>query len=280
MQMHRLAVVGLLSRDRVDGGPPRPGGVVYYAANALRFLGQPALIATKVGHDEEAVALRELGIPVVHKQASRTIEFGIENEGDRRRLLIREPGDGFTPADVREWLGPALAGSDWVHAGALTRGDFPADTLAELRRGRRLSFDGQGLVRSGEKGEVRLDADYDPEVLRHVDLLKLSEEETAALGLELDDRSLGSLGVREVVVTLGRDGVLVYADGLSELIPTRPVEGVDPTGAGDTFITAYLSHRRSGHSAPSAAHCANDAVRELLERRGRRTKGETRRAPR
>ena len=275
--MRPLGVVGLLSLDRVDGGPPRPGGVVFYAANALRFLGQPGLIATKVGRDEETVLLRELGIPVVHKKGSRTIEFGIENEGDRRRLLIQQPGDGFTPADVREWLGPALARSDWVHAGALTRDDFPAETLAALRRGRRLSFDGQGLVRSAEKGEVTLDAEYDPEVLRHVDLLKLSEEETTALGLELDDRSLGSLGVKEIVVTLGRDGVIVWADGLSELVQTRAVEGVDPTGAGDTFITAYLTHRRSGHSAPSAAHCANDAVRELLEGRAR---GETRPAPR
>jgi sugar/nucleoside kinase (ribokinase family) len=275
--MHRLGVIGLLSLDRVDGGSPRPGGVVFYAASALRFLGHPALIATKVSRDEEAVPLRALGIPVVHAKASRTIEFGIENEGDRRRLLIHEPGDGFTPADVREWLGPALARTDWVHAGALTRADFPADTLAELRRGRRLSFDGQGLVRSADKGEVTLDADYDPDVLRHVDLLKLSGEETTALGLELDDRSLGSLGVKEVVVTLGREGVIVYADGLAELVPTRPVEGVDPTGAGDTFISAYLSYRRRGHSPPSAAHCANDAVRELLERRVR---DETRRARR
>ena len=267
--MRRLGVVGLVSLDRVDGGTPRVGGAVFYAARALRFLDQPAVVATKVARDEEAVALRAVGIPVVHAKAARTIEFAIENEGDRRRLLIQEPGDSFTPADVNEWLASALAGCDWVHAGALTRADFPAATLAALRRGRRLSFDGQGLVRSAGKGAVTLDGDYDPEVLGHVDLLKLSEEEADALGLELDDRSLGSLGVKEVVVTLGRDGVIVYADGLSELVPTKPLQGVDPTGAGDTFIVAYLSYRRAGQGAPSAARCANDAVRALIERRAR-----------
>jgi sugar/nucleoside kinase (ribokinase family) len=275
--MRRLAVVGLVSLDRVDGSAPRLGGAVFYAAQALRFLDQTALIATKVSREKEALGLQAIGIPVAHAKAKRTIAFSIQNEGDRRRLRIEEPGDSFTPADVRGWLGSALVASDWVHAGALTRADFSAETLAALRRGRRLSLDGQGLVRSAGKGEVTLDADYDPEILRHVDLLKLSEEETVALGLELDDRSLGSLGVKEVVVTLGKNGVLVYADGFSELVPTRPIEGVDPTGAGDTFIVAYLSYRRGGHSAPSAARCANDAVRALIERRAR---AGTRRAPR
>jgi sugar/nucleoside kinase (ribokinase family) len=275
--MRRLGVVGLVSLDRVDGGAPRLGGAVFYAARALRFLDQQAVIATKVGREEEALALQAVGIPVVHSKAARTIEFSIQNEGDRRRLLIEEPGDGFTPADMRGWLAPALAGCDWVHAGALTRADFSAETLAALRRGRRLSLDGQGLVRSAGKGEVTLDGDCDPEVLRHVDLLKLSEEEAEALGLGLDDRSLGSLGVKEVVVTLGKEGVIVYADGLAELVPTRPLEGVDPTGAGDTFIVAYLSYRRGGQGAPSAARCANDAVRALIDQRAR---VETRRARR
>jgi sugar/nucleoside kinase (ribokinase family) len=275
--MHRLGVVGLVSLDRVDGGAPRLGGAVFYAARALRFLDQPAVIATKVGREEEALALQAVGIPVVHAKAARTIEFGIENEGDRRRLRIEVPGEGFTPADVRGWLASALAGCDWVHAGALTRADFSAETLAALRRGRRLSLDGQGLVRSAGKGEVTLDGDFDPETLRHVDLLKLSEEEADALGVELDDRSLGSLGVKEVVVTLGKDGVIVYADGLAELVPTRPLEGVDPTGAGDTFVVAYLCYRRGGQGAPSAARCANDAVRALMEQRAR---AETRRVRR
>jgi sugar/nucleoside kinase (ribokinase family) len=73
-----------------------------------------------------------------------------------------------------------------------------------------LSFDGQGLVRPARKGEIAPDAEYDPEVLRQVDVLKLGEEEADALGLGLDERSLRSLGVPEVVVTLGSRGTVVY----------------------------------------------------------------------
>jgi sugar/nucleoside kinase (ribokinase family) len=272
--MRRLAVVGLVSLDRVDGGAPRPGGAPFYTARALRFLRQPSVVVTKAARREDIIALRALGIPVVHRPAERTITFEIGYDGDRRRLVIEEEGDPFTPADVREWIAPALAGVDWVHAGALTQSDFPADTLAALRRGRRLSLDGQGLVRPAEKGDVTLRADYDRTLLRHVDVLKLDEEEASALGLGVDERSLGSLGVPEVVVTLGPRGAVVFADALAEHVPTRPLDGVDPTGAGDQFMAAYLSYRRSGHAPPSAARCANDVVRALLAtsetRRGRR----------
>jgi sugar/nucleoside kinase (ribokinase family) len=225
-------------------------------------------VATKAAG--KALGLQALGLPVVHGPADRTIAFRIDYAGEARRLVLEEAGEPFTRDDVRGWLAPALVGTDWVHAGAMTRADFPAETLAVLRRGRRLSFDGQGLVRPARTGEIVLDADYDRGVLHHVDLLKLGEDEVNALGLGLDDRSLRSLGVPEVVITLGRRGAVVYADGLAEHVPTRPLAGVDPTGAGDEFIAAYLSYRRHGHGPPSAARCANDAVRALLERSHRR----------
>ncbi|HEU4449006.1 MAG TPA: carbohydrate kinase family protein [Gaiellaceae bacterium] len=236
-----------------------------YAARALRLLGQPAVVATKIA-DEDRPRLAALGLPVVARSAARTIGFRIENDGARRRLEIDELGEPWSEADVRGWVGEALAGCDWVHAGALTRGDFGPGALAALRRGRKLSFDGQGLVRVAASGPVVLDADYDPDLLRHVDLLKLADEELEALGCELDERSLATLGVREIVVTLGREGAVVYADGLAEHVPTFPLEGVDPTGAGDAWTAAYVAYRRRRHSPVSAARLANGAASALLGR--------------
>ena len=262
--MRLLGVVGLVSLDRVDGGLPRLGGAPFYAAKALRLLGRPALIATKIAPEDSARGLHALGVPVYARPAAHTITFRIENDGDHRSMEIEELGDPWTPEDVSDWLEAALRPADWLHAGALTRADFPAETLALLRRGRVLSFEGQGLVRPAEKGEVRVDADYDPEVLRHVDILKLSEQEAEALGIALDDRSLASLGVPEIVVTLGSRGCVVFADGLSEYVPARPVEARDPTGSGDKFMAAYLTYRRMRHPPTSAARLAGEVVRALL----------------
>jgi sugar/nucleoside kinase (ribokinase family) len=201
---------------------------------------------------------------VAARPATRTIAFRIENAGDGRSLEIEQPGEPWTLAEARGWVGDALAHADWVHAGALTRGDFPVETLAALGRGRTLSLDGQGLTRPAQTGRVEPDADYDPALLRHVDILKLSQEEADVLGLSPDERSLRSLGVREVVVTQGRKGCVVYADGLAERVPARPLDVPDPTGAGDEFMAAYLSYRRRRHGPPSAARLASEVVHRLL----------------
>jgi sugar/nucleoside kinase (ribokinase family) len=257
--MHRLGVVGLVTLDRVDGGLPRLGGAPFYAAQAMRLLGHPAVLATKVA-DEDRHRLSALGLPVTARTAERTIVFRIENREEGRLMAIEELGDPWTPGDVRAWLGATLAGCGWVHAGALTRADFPAETLAALRRGRRLSLDGQALVRPYRTGEIEFDAEFDREVLRQVDVLKLSEEEARELSLSPTDRSLGSLGVPEIVLTLGRRGSIVYADGLAEHVPTRPLDWADPTGAGDVFMAAYASFRLRRHAPPSAARLATETT--------------------
>jgi sugar/nucleoside kinase (ribokinase family) len=264
--MRRLGVVGLTALDLVDGGAPRVGGAVYYAARVLRFLGHPAVMATKFAEPDRALVapLFRLGVPVETGPASSTISFRIDNEPAGRRMAIESLGDPWTPEEARGWLARALAGTDYLHAGALTRADFSPETLATLSTGRILSLDGQGLVRRAHTGKLVLDTDFDPELLQHVDILKLGGEEADALGVGHDERSLGSLGVPEVVVTLARRGAIVFADGLAEHVPTRPLDGIDPTGAGDQFIAAYLSYRRRGHGPPSAARCATDAVYALL----------------
>ena len=261
--MRQLAVVGNLSRDLVDGGPPRAGGAPFHAARALRVLGRPALVAAKCAdsdRDSLLAPLVRLGLPVLWRGGSSTATFSFRYDGDRRTMAVDALGDPWTTADLQ-----GLERADWVHVGALARSDFPAGTLAVLARDRRLSFDGQGLVRPDRTGPLELDADYDPEVLRHVSILKLAKEEAQALIGEPDVDALRSLGVPEVVVTLGSEGSLVLTDGKLERVPARPVGGgIDPTGAGDAFAAVYLASRSTGHAPAAAARRATALVAGLL----------------
>src|SRR5438105_2358963 len=202
--------------------PPRLGGGPYYAALALRALARPGAIAAKCGAAERDALLPPLaatGLPVRCLAGRSTTTFAFAYEGERRQLTTEALGDVWTPAEADGWVARALGRAEWVHVAPLLRGDFPPETLERLARGRRLSFDAQGLVRPRRLGPVVTDADYDQDLLQHVSILKLSEGEARILVDGLDEAALGSFGVREVVVTLGSRGAVVFADGVAEHVP-------------------------------------------------------------
>jgi sugar/nucleoside kinase (ribokinase family) len=257
-------VIGNVACDLVDGGPPRVGGGPFYAAKALQILGRPARILTRCSRADRDALLPDLvalGVPVTWREAATTSTFGIRYDGDRRFMQVEEVGHRWTPADARD---PSLAGATAVHVAPLLRSDFPPDTLAELARGRRLSLDGQGLVRPGRTGELALDADFDPAVLSHLSVLKLAEEEAETVLGRVDRRAVAELGVPEVLVTLGPRGSIVYANGSETFVPANEVKDVDPTGAGDAYSTAYLAARSTGSPPVVAAKRATALVEGLL----------------
>jgi sugar/nucleoside kinase (ribokinase family) len=250
-----LALVGNLARDLVDGGPPRIGGGPYYGARAWRGLGRRATIFTRCGTEERVEYIRKLtalGLPVVSLEGTDTTTFSFHYEGAVRIMNVEHMGDSWTPADI-EVIPPEA----WVHVAPLLRSDFPAETLAALGRGRHLSLDGQGLVRAAQLGPLQLDADYDPALLEHVQILKLAEEEAEVVG------AVDKLGVPEVLVTFGERGSRVYFDGRSEKVGAWPV-AADPTGSGDAFSAAYLAGRAQGLEPISAARQATSVVAGLL----------------
>src|SRR6185503_15796765 len=126
----------------------------------------------------------------------RTYRFRFEYRDGEREMTVDAFAEPWTPGPWLDLLRPYHA----VHVGALAIGEYPPETLAALARGRRLSLDGQGLVRVAATGPLRLEARADPDVLRHLAILKLSEEEADAL---TDGKSVASLGVPEIVVTHG-----------------------------------------------------------------------------
>jgi sugar/nucleoside kinase (ribokinase family) len=254
----QLALVGNLSRDGVEGGAPRIGGAPYYAGRAWRALGRRATLVTRCGREDRPAYARHiatLGLPVVLLAGELTTAFSFYYEGEVRFMTVEQVGDAWTPADA-----DAVPRGAWVHVAPLLRSDFPADTLAALARGRRLSLDGQGLVRCAETGSLRLDAEFDPAVLDHVQILKLAEEEADVVG------AIDKLGVPEVLVTHGHHGSTVYANGRVEKVGAWPI-AADPTGSGDAFSAAYLAGRSRGLAPVSAARRATALVAALLVER-------------
>jgi sugar/nucleoside kinase (ribokinase family) len=262
--MRPLGVIGPLSSDVVAGGEARIGGGPWHAGRALRVLQQRAVVAVKCGEPERVPFLRRLaalGLPVSLVTGGETTAFSFSYDAEARRTMtVDAVGEPWSPDDLPAQL---LRRVEWLHLAPLLRGDFPAETVARLARGRRLLLDGQGLVRARRTGPLVLDADFDHALLRHVAILKLAEEEARAIVGDAELTELRELGVPEVVVTFGLAGSLVLARGVAQPVRAHPVDA-DPTGAGDAFSIAYLDARASGHAPVSAARRATALVASLL----------------
>ena len=271
--MPSAAIVGNLVLDVVAGAPERPGGAVWYCARALREIDPDAdvvLVCRSAPKDYAALVpgLEGFGFPVHWRPAERTTRFSFHYDGERRIMQIDALADPWTPTDIRGWVGEIIGDTPWVLVGALTRGDFPLETLTALTtRGHRLIVDAQGLVRHGHVGPLRSDGTVDRAVLGHITALKLNDEEAEQLCGGIDEASLRTLGIPEVVLTLGSEGALILSDEITTHVDAVPIEGpVDPTGAGDSFLLAYAVARQRGSDPNEAGLIASRFVSTIIAR--------------
>jgi sugar/nucleoside kinase (ribokinase family) len=256
--------MGHLSRDVVAGGAPRIGGGPWHTTRALRALGGNAVLFAKCGEPERRSFQSQLaatGLVTTLAVGGETTAFSMSyDEHGVRAMTVEAVGEPWRASDVRQDL---LRDVEWLHVAPLLRSDFDADTLARLGRGRRILLDGQGLVRLPQRGPLVLDDDFDGDMLGHVAILKLAEEEARAIVGDGKLESLTSLGVPEILVTFGLEGSLVLTREGATHVPAHAVH-VDPTGAGDAFAVAYLAARAARHAPVSAARRATAVVSALL----------------
>ena len=254
-----IVLLGNLARDLLPGVPPRAGGGPTYGVRALQRLGASGQVYARCAEDDREALfepLAGLGVDATYVSGASTACFEISYTGERRVMSLVAAGDTWQPEDVPRF--PAAV--SWAHVAPLVRSDFPAETLAVLAAGRRILFDGQGLVRAARPGRLLLDADYDPAVLRYLTALKLADDEAEVLG------DPAAIEVAEVIVTHGSRGATVYTGGRAERVFSDPVDA-DPTGSGDIFSTAYASARARGLTPVDAAQLAANLVSALLKER-------------
>ena len=116
-----------------------------------------------------------------------------------------------------------------------------------------------------------------PELLAQVTVIVSNETETAELaGLSQSARfdvaeaamRLRELGPPTVIVTLGADGAHVVDDRGHRRIPAVAVQAVDSTGAGDTFIGAFVAALFTGADLFDAVDFAQRAAALSVTRAG------------
>jgi len=107
-----------------------------------------------------------------------------------------------------------------------------------------------------------------------IDLIKPNFDEAVALsGLDYDDLRdhpnklieigealLKKTGAKELVMTRGKDGMTIFANGKIEQVPTYARQVFDVTGAGDTVIAALSLGLASGLTLSESCMLANFAA--------------------
>lgn len=235
-----------------------PGGTAYYFAEAMRHLDPDGFrLVTSVGATEMPVPekMRDGGLDVTVIPSRRSVYFENkygEDMNDRTQRVLAK-ADPFTVENLKG------IDAEVYHLGTLLADDFGLDVIKELSRRGRVSVDVQGYLRKVE-GESVVPADYADKLqaLPYIDILKANEKEMETLTGTADPykaaRILADWGVKEVLLTLGDKGSLVYAEGEYYEIPAFAPEAlVDATGCGDTYMAGYLHRRRRGASYRDAA---------------------------
>ena len=222
-----------------------PGGAPVNMLTAVSKAGLKTAFIGKVGDDMHGNFLietaKQAGIDtrgiVVDDTVFTTLAFvTLDENGEREFSFARKPG-ADTMLCYKEVDADLLRDTKVFHIGSLSLTDEPARTttfqaVREARKyGAVISYDPnyrEPLWDNRENAMERMKS-----ILPFVDIMKLSDEETALL-------TLGT-GVRLVAVTLGSEGVLICSRDGSRKVPGFVSHVVDTTGAGDSFWGAFVS---------------------------------------
>lgn len=274
--MKKICCIGHITLDKIitqKFEAYMPGGTAYYFAKALRnFDHENFRLVTSVGESEMKTVdeLRAEGfdVEVIPSRESVFFENKYGNNMSNRTQRVLAKADPFTIEKLKD------VKADIFHLGTLLADDFSLDVIQELSKRGRVSVDIQGYLRRVE-GEAVVHEDYarKREMMQYVSILQANEKEMEVLtGSAIPHeaaRILADWGVEEVLLTHSNLGSLIYTGGVFYDIPAfPPVELVDATGCGDTYMAGYLYKRCKGASYQEAGTFAAAMCTLKLQNKG------------
>ncbi|MBS7564475.1 ribokinase [Mucilaginibacter sp. Bleaf8] len=261
--MYDICCVGHITLDKVvnqTGEFHMAGGTAYYFANAVHNLPVNFSLVTAVGPTETTVVdqLKSQGIHIVLQPSTYSVYFENIYSGnqDHRTQRVLQKADPFTVS------GLSNINARFFHLGPLLADDISLEMIQFLAGRGLVSLDVQGYLREVKEYQVvTTDWAFKRQALQHITILKANELELEALtghtDMEAGARLLNQWGVKEVVITMGSKGSVIYTDSTLYTIPAYPPAVVkDATGCGDTYMAGYLYQRAKGADAEQAGNFA------------------------
>jgi sugar/nucleoside kinase (ribokinase family) len=250
------------------------GGSVAYVSFAARRLEARVSVISAVGADFPAAYkwwLQQEGVDlsgVMNVQDALTTRFELRYDGDlSNRTLCSK--NRMLPIRVEDL--PTFLKTRIIHLAPIA-GEITDEVAEKLRSCTEImSLDPQGLIRKFDQdGNVTLQQPNDNTILGFINVLKSTPTEIETLtGLsDLDSaiKAVKNRGVNIVIVTLGAEGALVAVEDTIHRVPAyKPEKLVDPTGAGDAFIGAFLAEYARGEDCAWCSQVGSAAASLVVE---------------
>jgi sugar/nucleoside kinase (ribokinase family) len=249
-----LAVVGHFSMDSIIlPNIPQPcsvlGGAVAYVSLIARRLGATVSVISKVGSDFPQAylkLLRKEGIDLsgvtFTNELTTSFELAYNEDLSTRDLYLRRKGSPIALIDL-----PKSLRAKAIHVAPIA-GEISFEVVEQLKAfSGCISIDPQGMTRRfDENGNVTCSAQLNNHLLNLVNIYKSSLDEITVLTGQSDlkraVRVIHDLGPEIVMVTMGSKGSVFSTQNVLYEVPIfKCARVVDPTGAGDVFIGAFLA---------------------------------------
>lgn len=248
--MYDICCIGHLTLDKVVTSKAiinMAGGTSFYFSNAIRNMNVRYVLITSLAETEMRFVwnLRSNNVEVNVSYGANTVYFEniYSHNLDHRVQKVLQTGDPFGMEQMDD------IDASIFHLGPLLAEDIPLELIKALAKRGSVSLDVQGYLRQVRNQNVyTIDWANKREGLRYVDILKANEAEMEVLtgtnDVHVGAKMLRDWGVKEVVITLGSKGSVIYADDIFYNIPAFiPSKLEDTTGCGDTYMAGYLYQR-------------------------------------
>jgi ribokinase len=251
-----------------------PGGKGANQAVAVARLGGDAVFISKMGNDifgkQSSQLLDEEGINTSYILSDRELPSGValitvDQSGENSIVVASGANANLHPPDLENAL-EEIGRANII----LMQLEIPIDTVLFVAR-YAAAHGVRVILNPAPAGELP------PELLKHLDMITPNKTEAEMLsGIKVTNienakkaaRAIHEKGVKNVVVTMGPLGAIIYSDGKIQVVPAQKTEAIDSTAAGDVFNGALAVALSEGKPLTDAVRFACDAAAISVTRMG------------
>ncbi len=277
-----IGIIGFICRDidikkAYNSKIEKIGGKAYYGGVALSCIGISTRVMFYTDNNSEKM-IKTMALPnlelhnLIAKETPMIENTYADKDLEIREWRIRHNDFRYT----KEMINDEIKKCDYILICPLNPREISIDLLKYLKENTKAKLAGDldfYISDVKEDGEViKMSNRNIDNLLRSLDIVVISKKDRIIKGSNEDIlRYIADRGVKEVIMTQGSKGALIYSkeeDKIYNIPAVKPKRIIDTTGAGDTFFAGYVAARYKGKDVKDAGNFASKVASAKLESTG------------